>query len=124
MKTTKERTRIKLSKRAAPARKSSRKPVDLAEIRQQITNLVGNDAVGMVEITMEEVGKGHYLGMKYLFEMIGLYPATGEEGALVPDSMATILMRRLGLPETATPEQIVTKDQETAAAVSDEEGLE
>jgi hypothetical protein len=124
MKTTKERTRIKLSKRAAPARKNSRKPVDLAEIRQQITNLVGNDAVGMVEITMEEVGKGHYLGMKYLFEMIGLYPATGEEGALVPDSMAAVLMRRLGLPETTAPEQIVTKDQETAAAVSDEEGLE
>jgi len=44
---------------------------------------------------MEEVGKGHYLGMKYLFEMIGLYPATGEEGALVPDSMAAVLMRRL-----------------------------
>ena len=102
MKTTKERTRIKLSKRAAPARKNSRKPV---------------------EITMEEVGKGHYLGMKYLFEMIGLYPATGEEGTLVPDSMAAVLMRRLGLPENAAPEQIVTKDQETAAAVWDEEGL-
>ena len=97
--------------------------MDLAEIRQQITNLVGNDAVGMVEITMEEVGKSHYLGMKYLFEMIGLYPATGEEGTLVPDSMAAVLMRRLGLPENAAPEQIVTKDQDTAAAVWDEEGL-
>jgi len=31
----------------------------------------------MVETTIEEVGKGHYLGMKYLFERIGLYPATG-----------------------------------------------
>jgi hypothetical protein len=41
----------------------------------------------------------------------------------VPDSMAAVLMRRLGLPENAAPEQIVTKDQETAAAVSDEEGL-
>jgi len=27
---------------------------------------------------MEEVGKGHYLGMKCLFEMIGLYP--GDRG--------------------------------------------
>ena len=62
--------------------------------------------------------------MKYLFEMIGLSPATGEEGTLVPDSMAAVLMRRLGLPETAAPEQTVTKDQEMAAAVSDEEGLE
>lgn len=101
-----------------------RKPVDLAEIRQQITNLVGNDAVDMVEITMEEVGKGHYLGMKYLFEMIGLYPAAGEDGTREPDSMAAILLRRLGLPEPPAPEPPVTKDQETAAAVSDDEGLE
>ena len=42
--------------------KGSRKPVDLVEIRQQIASLVGNDAVGMVEVTMEEVEKGHYLG--------------------------------------------------------------
>ncbi len=124
MKKTKERTGTKLSKRTAPARKGSRKPVDLAEIRQQITDLVGNDAVGMVEITMEEVGKGHYLGMKYLFEMIGLYPATGEDGALVPHSMAAILLRRLGLPEPPVPEHTATKDQERATAVSDDEGLE
>jgi hypothetical protein len=30
---------------------------------------------------LEEVGKGHHQGMKYLFEMIGLYPATGLEQA-------------------------------------------
>jgi hypothetical protein len=53
--------------------------VNLAVIRQQITNLAGNAAVDVVEITMQEVGKGHYLGMKYLFEMIGLYPPTGEK---------------------------------------------
>jgi hypothetical protein len=99
--------------------------VDLVEIRQQIASLVGNDAVGMVEVTMEEeVEKGHYLGMKYLFEMIGLNPAAGEDGVVVPDTMAAILLRRLGLPEPATPEPAVTKDQATAAAVSDEEGLE
>ena len=69
------------------------------EIRQQIASLVGNDAVGMVEVTMEEVEKGHYLGMKYLFEMIGLNPAAGEDGVVVPDTMAAILLRRLGLPE-------------------------
>jgi hypothetical protein len=124
MKKTKARTGTKHPKGAAPARKGVRKAVDLAEIRQQITNLVGNDAVGMVEITMEEVGKGHYLGMKYLFEMIGLYPATGEDGALVPDSMAAVLLRRLGLPEPPIPEPSVTKDQEATAVVSDDEGLE
>ena len=85
--------------------------MDLAEIRQQITNLVGNGAVGMVETTIEEVGKGHYLGMKYLFEMVGLYPATIDgDGAPVSDSMAATLLRRLGLPEAPMPEEKVTKD--------------
>ena len=87
------------------------------EIRQQIANLVGNDAVGMVEVTMEEVEKGHDLGMKCLFEMIGLYPASREDGVVYR-------MHRLGLPEPAMLEPAVTKDQATAAAVWDEEGLE
>ena len=33
----------------------------------------------MVKTTMEEAEKGHYVAMKYLFEMIGLYPAATEE---------------------------------------------
>jgi hypothetical protein len=92
----KRENRKKLARGTTSARKGSRKPVDLVEIRQQIASLVGNDAVGMVEVTMEEVEKGHYLGMKYLFEMIGLYPAAGEDGVVVPDTMAAILLRRLG----------------------------
>ena len=38
--------------------------MDLAEIRRQITDPVENGAVGMVEATMDEVGKGHYLGIE------------------------------------------------------------
>ena len=94
--------------------------MDLAEIRQQITNLVANEAVGMVETTIEEVGKGHYLGMKYLFELIGLYPATAADEAPVQDSMAATLLRRLGLPESPMQEQKVTKDIEMPNAVSDD----
>jgi hypothetical protein len=77
----KESTEAKRSKRTSSSRKRSRKAVDLAEIRQQITNLVGNDAVCMVETTIEAVSKGHYLGMKYLFEMIGLYWENRGRGA-------------------------------------------
>jgi hypothetical protein len=123
MKKTKERTARKLPEGATSARKGLRKPVDLVEIRQQIANLVGNDAVGMVEVTMEEVEKGHDLGMKYLFEMIGLYPAAGEDGVVYRIPWRR-LCRTIGLPEPATLEPAVTKDQATAAAVWDEEGLE
>jgi len=118
-KTAKETGKQRSKKNSAVTR-GSRDPVDLAEIRQQITNLVGSDAVSMVEATIEAVGKGHYLGMKYLFELIGLYPATGADEAPVQDSMAATLLRRLGLPESPMQEQKVTKDIEMPNAVSDD----
>ena len=86
------------------------KQVDLSVVREQITNLVGNRAVDMVETTMDEVDKGHYLAMKYLFEMIGLCPATTPEGAVQEDSLAKTLLRRLRLPEETSPGADVTKD--------------
>jgi hypothetical protein len=35
--------------------------------------------VRMVKTTIGEVDKGRFLAMKLLFEMVGLYPAAGEE---------------------------------------------
>jgi hypothetical protein len=99
------------------ARKGSERPpkspkvpsnqIDLGVVREQITNLVGNRAVNMVENTIDEVDKGHYLAMKYLFEMVGLCPATTPEEALQEDSLARTLLRRLRLPEeTEAPAEV------------------
>jgi hypothetical protein len=98
------------SKKASSVPRKALKQVDLGAIREQITNLVGNGAVEMVETTIEEVGKGHYLAMKYLFEMVGLCPATTPEEALQEDSLARTLLRRLRLPEETNPDAEVTKD--------------
>ena len=122
MKRGKVKAETKASKRTPSAKTGARNPVDLAEIRQQITNLVGHDAVSMVESAIEEVNNGHHLGMKYLFELIGLYPATAADAAPVQDSMAATLLRHL-FPQSPMPEQKVTKDRETPATVSDD-GLE
>jgi hypothetical protein len=64
------------------------------------------------------VGKGHYLGMKCLFEMIGFYPATSPDDAPVEDSPAAILLRALGIPEVPAPESGVTKDCRATTAAS------
>ena len=47
--------------------------------------------------------------MKYLFEMIGLYPATAQAEASADNSRAKTLLRRLGLPENPTLDHPVTK---------------
>jgi len=109
MKKTKARRAKKRVKRL-PAGKKSRQTTDLAAIRQQITELVRDQAVPMVEITISEVDKGHYSAMKYLFEMIGLYPAAAQEETQGEDSLARTLLRRLGLPEEPMLEGHVPKD--------------
>ena len=80
------------------------KRVDLKAVLEQITNLVGSRAVGMVDRTIDEVNKGHYLAMKYLFEMVGLCPAinSGSEAEEEADSLAKILLERLNILEKST----------------------
>jgi hypothetical protein len=124
--TERGKTRPAISEKHARPDARQQAASDLVEVRRQITDLVRNGAVEMVEITIDQVGRGHYLGMKYLFEMIGLYPATSMDEAPPQDSMAAVLLRRLGLPEMQSPEQTVTKDSTDSArsAATSEDGLE
>jgi hypothetical protein len=123
MNKTKTSRARKGSKKAPSAPKKALKQVDLDAIREQITNLVGNGAVEMVETTMEEVGKGRYLAMKYLFEMIGLSPATTPEVVPEEDSLARTLLRRLQLPEDPNPGAEVTKDCATDVATQESDAV-
>ena len=77
----------------------------------------------MVEITISEVDKGHYAAMKYLFEMIGLYPAATQEENEGEDSLARTLLRRLGLPEEPMLEAEITKDRQVAPAADVEDAV-
>ena len=123
MKKAKVRTETTEARVASPVKSAGREAPDLAEIRRHIADIVGNGAVGMVETTIDQVGKGHYLGMKYLFEMIGLYPAISPNDAAEEDSLAAVLLRRLGLPEAPIEKPGVTKDS-GASAVAVEDSLE
>jgi hypothetical protein len=109
------------TKKTPSVSKKALKQVDLGVVRERITNLVGNRAVEMVETTMDEVDKGHYLAMKYLFEMIGLCPATTPEEVLGEDSLARTLLRRLRLPEETSPSTEVTKDCATDPVEQEQE---
>jgi hypothetical protein len=96
---------------------TSRKPVDIEIVRQNVAALIGASAVRMVETTIAEVDKGHYAAMKYLFELVGLFPGNLEPAAASDDVLAKTLLRRLGLPEEIKAGESVTKD--TASGESD-----
>ncbi len=78
-------------------------------MREGITNLVGAQALHMVETTIAEAGKGHYVAMKYLFELIGLYPGAEQEAPVGDGVLAKTLLRRLNLEEGPKTDVAVTK---------------
>jgi hypothetical protein len=94
-------------------------PLDLGTVREQISDRVGGAALNMVEGTITEAGKGHYGAMKYLFEMIGLYPSSSEEKSPEEDSLAKTLLKHLGLPEDPALKAEITKDCRAGAAGDD-----
>jgi hypothetical protein len=75
--------------------------VDLASIRQRITGLVANRAAEMVEATIDSATEGQYAAMRYLFEMIGLFPATmqpeAESENVIPNSLFRELTEMAGM---------------------------
>jgi hypothetical protein len=97
-----------------PKKRIPNATTDLSALRQQITELVARNAVPMVQQAIDAVNEeGQYQAIKYLFEMIGLYPAAPADDSPLQDSLAKTLLRQLGLPESLPPEaagpQIVTR---------------
>jgi hypothetical protein len=78
--------------------KQAAAPEDLSELRRKITELVAQNAVAMVQEAVDAVREeGQYQAMKYLFEMVGLYPAIAQEDSASQESLAQILLDQLGL---------------------------
>jgi hypothetical protein len=79
--------------------RESSPPLAMAELRRKITELVAQNAVPMVQQAIDAVREdGQYQAMKYLFEMIGLYPTVAKDESGSEDSLAQILLAQLGLP--------------------------
>jgi hypothetical protein len=82
------------TKQAGPAE-------ELSELRRKINDLVARNAVPMVQQAIDAVREeGQYQAIKYLFEMIGLYPAIAQEDSESQDSLAEVLLEQLGLAPT------------------------
>src|SRR5438874_8598600 len=80
---------------------------DLSALRQRITELVARNAVAMVQQAIDGVREeGQYQAIKYLFEMIGLYPAASQDQSPVQDSLAKTLLDHLGLSAAVSADQM------------------
>ena len=94
----------------------AKKPVDMVRVRENINNLVGASAKDIANEVIKVAKTGQLASAKYLFEVVGLYPATEETAAKPLDhSLAHTLLRRMGLP---TEPVICEEDPEPGLATS------
>jgi len=120
---TKGKTKAKgRGNKATVSTTGSGKQVDLDALRRKIANLVGNKALLMVKTSTDEAVKvGDLSAMKYLFELIGLYPASAD--ATDPkesddgngNDITTALLAELGI--SAKSEEEPADDGEVGASV-------
>ncbi len=104
------------AKAPGPAKKPVKR-VDIAEVRQTVATLVGASANEIASGVIAVAKAGQLAPAKYLFEMIGLYPAPDETTAKPQeDSLAHVLLRRLGVP---TEPGIEVKEPASIASVED-----
>lgn len=87
------------------ARRSPGSEASLPELRQTITDLVSRNAVAMVQCAIDGVmEEGQYQAIKYLFEMVGIYPAAAGEDGAPEDTLSKVLLRHLGIDENKSSE--------------------
>jgi hypothetical protein len=90
-------------------------PSDLAALRKNITELVAQNAIPMVQQAIDAVREdGQYQAIKHLFEMIGLYPATSEGESPVHESLARTLLDHLGLDAAVSADQMDENESKAA----------
>jgi hypothetical protein len=89
------------AKKPTAAKKMAAKtaPVDMVQVRENINNLVGASAKDIAIEVIKVAMTGQLATAKYLFEAVGLYPATEETSVRpIETTLAHTLLTRMGLP--------------------------
>ena len=75
-------------------------PVNVAEMRERVLQVIAERAEAIAKANADEASKGHMAQMKYLFEVLGIYPATASAELEGEDSndLARVLLKRFEFP--------------------------
>jgi len=86
-------------------------PASIEKVRQELKDVVLKDAKTMVEAMIKESKeKANVPAMKFLFEMVGLFPAEKNADLAESDSLAQTLLSRLGFLDEKSDQGAVTKE--------------
>jgi len=92
--------KAKKASRKASTKKSASQPVDVSATHDKVLHVIAEHAEAMTEANATEAEKGHLATFKYLFELLGIYPAPAVEQPEAEDSndLARVLLNRFDFP--------------------------
>jgi hypothetical protein len=82
-------------------------PVNLEQLREKVRKVVADKIDKMANAAADEAAKGHVAQLKYLFEVIGLFPATDDSTAEPEfgNDLAKTLLDRFHFPKSLPAEE-------------------
>ncbi len=81
------------------SKKAANGPENVAVTREKVSHVIAEHAPKMTEAMAAEAEKGHLATFKYLFELLGIYPAsTVEPEAEDSNDLARVLLNRFDFP--------------------------
>ncbi len=116
----------KAAKKKSKSSKSTVKgPVNVEEVRERVQRVIAEKAEMMTNANADEASKGCLPQLKYLFEVLGLYPATAVEEPETAESndLARVLLRRFNFPFQGPADEEpndASKEAPAAAPVGDD----
>lgn len=121
VKKAKAKSRGKAKKSEKDAAPNAKKGQDIVQVREGINELVKASAQQIAIEVIKVALTGQLATAKYLFEAVGLYPATEQTMARpIETSLAHTLLTRMGLPL----EPVICDEESPPAVKSDASGAE
>ena len=91
----------KPTKKAATRKRASKKELDPAQVRKEISEIVKAEASEVAVAVLDKAKHGELAPVKYLWELAGVYPAVkdGEHATEEEDCLAKTLLARIDAPK-------------------------
>jgi|SRR6478736_981377 len=111
--------KVKKTSRKTSTKKSVSGPEKVAVTRDKVSHVIAEHAPKMTEAMAAEAEKGHLPAFKYLFELLGIYPAPAVEQPEAEDSndLARVLLNRFDFPYKGPAEEEAAEGSKDAEVV-------
>ena len=99
------KTKTRTRKAAPPPDPKAKSKEEIQRVQNRVANVILDNSVEMASRVVQSVTESGQIGaLKFLWDVVNLFPAGKEMGEESPDTLAKILLERMGLDDDESGE--------------------